>query len=959
MPDESVFTAGDLSNLREKSHNSIVYVSVFKPATLLTARVNDAGAAHGDRTIVYDTGVGPNFSLIENGQTLWVGTAAGLHDKGKVRIKDIAGAAAAGSTIVAENSINWGNNDYLTFLHNYELWPIFPSFDPATGIFTKDIGTGATGVTYTDENTQPPPVCLAGPHRAKEYKTSNIVFDIDLSDSYAIADGATISSYAASIAPAAAGATVTINGGTGVGDVTATQKGQWIVKYTVTDSNAKTQVTYRTYNTNAPLLDLDNLALNGAWPKGYKFSFSLHASANTLADMPDGTICVLWYDSTIGGVANTFVEIWGNNFKGHITYGYLRRDRISTDFIEAGDVVNFEVSTIEALLDAKTEYGSIDLEAVAASTKWYQYASWMTVGRAIHHALKWHSTIFEVADVLGLMDNTVGVHFAEMNESSLYQRASSLASKKGIFANLCCDRMGRLHLSEDSQMQSDATRAAMDVLFSVSTVDIGNEIPMPRHQEKRVILAYLDGFAFDATTLVDTPLLSLSPGTVPNPEGTTKTKDSGQVLTNQAEANEKAGRVLAVSNKEFDEWSMQFSGNYLGVVEIIPSLGLYKWFIADALIARDLPLLDSKLICRSVSHRFPEDGDIQTVATFEPVVISEDGQTDTYPSAPGCKPGQGSTAGVSDPTPGDEDAEEAEIPPTVLTVFSATSVDKRQVGVDTDWVNITTDANIEGGDFDPYWPQQAQSYDPGGIQYDLVGSGLLKEATGLEETPVDALPASPPPDTWSDATPPTVNNVDFIAEQYDDFVEDDRYFLISYFTLGNYRAWLLKRSGAVDSYLPLFNGALPTQVKAIWMAVTSEHVITTSWHDLATDKLKLHSFTKSPFAFDAEFDLGTTSEAELDAYTKWAIPVSTSEVDALSPSSTAPFHVAGRMVNPVSLPADTYYILKYTGSWSEIAVFDEGDVAFDLGTSYVAALTISAADADGTRDYRAAVVEPI
>jgi hypothetical protein len=951
----AIISAGDQTNLRDKRHEATVFLSIFKPTTLLDARVNDAGIARGERSIIYNGGSG-NFPLIETHQLIKISAlGAGQYEKGIFWIKNITGTVVAGTITMPENSVDWDDNDYVRIEHFYGLHPRLPNFDVATEIFYKDIGTGPTGVTYAaagDPNLDTPPVVCVTPHRAREYRGTPIVFDFDAGDSYAIADGTVVISYAASVQPVA-GAVLVINGGTGVGTLTCSIAGQWWVKFTATDDNGKSQDSYRSFNTNPPDVKMTYNPLQGDWPRGYVFSIDLPSTDNLLTDVPDGALAVLWYDNKFDGVSG-FVDLWGD-WDGHICYGYLRRDTSQTSYETGAEVVSFEFTTAEALLDSMSEYGSIDLEAKASPAEWYEFdANNLTPGTGADHILRWHSTAHLVCELWGFKDNDKEMQFMVASEGSLLQRVNNLGWQKGIFASLVSDRMGRLHFVQDSQMLNDTDRAALDTVFTLDAKDVSGDIVVPREPEKRVLLSNLDGFTFDPATLTSDAFMALAPGTAPEPFGTGKSKVSGQVVEDQTDVNERTGRLHSVANAQYGPWPLRFRGNYLGAFDIIPSIGFYVWDLVDNTLARELPLNGSNLICRRVSSSIDNQGNIFMDVDFEVEAPSYLGESETYPSAPGCKPGQGSTAGINDQTRGDEEIEAivGPNPNVVLATFASTTVSKRQFGVDVDWSTLTTDAGIEHGKFDPFWPRFALTYDPDFLRYSYCGAGLIKDVVGQAGTPASALPVSPPPNTWSDATAPTTGNVIYLAEFYDLFVALDRYFLISYQFGGLWRGWLMKRSGVVDSYLPLFSGALPTQVKPVWLAVTCAHILVTSWHDLATDKLKMLVFDKSPFAYSTEYDLGNGSLAQLDDREHWAFPVATPDYSDGSPDATAPFIAAGIMVNPAVMAAGTYYALHYDGSsWSEIEVKDDTGVTEDMLTDWIGSMVAGPADTVNGRAY--------
>src|SRR5688572_3294360 len=98
-----VLSSPDLTKLRTGQQAARLYLSVFKPTTLLTALINEPSAVPGQRQIDYGGGTGTGFSLIEGGQPL-------LFNGRKVRIKSITGNQTSGTITLAENSEVWADN---------------------------------------------------------------------------------------------------------------------------------------------------------------------------------------------------------------------------------------------------------------------------------------------------------------------------------------------------------------------------------------------------------------------------------------------------------------------------------------------------------------------------------------------------------------------------------------------------------------------------------------------------------------------------------------------------------------------------------------------------------------------------------------------------------------------------------------------------------------------------------
>jgi hypothetical protein len=629
----ATLTAGELTNLRTTKHSSKFYLSVLQPTTLLTARVNNVSITRGDRSIAYDTGSG-TYASIEAGQTLWVGTSAGDNDVGRIRVKSITGSATSGTITVDENGIDWIDNLHLTILHHYEIWPIPPRID--SGVFYKFYDT-----TYSNQNSLPNPVAIAGPHQAGFLASGSLIINVPVADSYATTSGATISTTSVSVTPSA-GSSVGAEAG-GVIPVTYTTAGTRWIKQTTTDSNGKTQSTFRVhfvYDTSTlPYNDFEIGNLGGDWnSSGWQFNATVYGDVS-LSDFPDGTIVLLWREGRHDD-AETYVNLWtiGDNI---VCSGYIRRDSQSDDLSTGDGSVSFTVETPNAVLANRSEMGTVSIEAQTSPGTWYQYASWLTAGRAVHHLLLWHSTTMHTVDVYGLLDNTLGVEVAEFSEDSLLGRVNGFGYTRGIFARMISDRLGRLHFSEDIQMFNETDRAAEDTVFTLGETDLGGDVNVSRESEEQAALSFIDGFSFDGSTA--TVLISIAGGyidgsgtsiQVPEPAGSGSINRTRQILNDQTDSNEKCGRLLAAGNNRLKEIRVPMRGDYLGAYDIDPQNGWYNWGVANATLKRQLALNGKLLLPRRVQHDLDvSQGTINSSIIFEAEAFGPDGIPGNYPTS--------------------------------------------------------------------------------------------------------------------------------------------------------------------------------------------------------------------------------------------------------------------------------------------------------------------------------------
>ena len=632
----TTISAGNLTKLRTERQSSNAWLSAFQPVTLLTALVNDSGVTRGQRSIDYDTGSGSGYSTIAYGQMVEVDTDDGTQ---LTWVISITGSQSSGTITVAENGIVWGNNMTFRVKHFYGIRPAPP--DIRSGIFYKFYS-----VTYTNQNLTPNPVCVMGTHRAGFLSSGSIAFSITAAGSYAVANGASISSYSWSCVHNGGGTSgITIASASSASTtITITTADQYWLSCTVTDSNGKQMTGYRAlfvHDANdMPFSNFTIQSLTGDWDGG-GWKMSLNATGATpLSEFPDGTLVVVWYQNKFNGVAG-YVNMWGISDEVLIT-GYLRQDTDSDNFSEGTGNVTFQISTVDDLLNNVGPLGTISLNAVTSPAKWYEYANWMTVGRSIYHLILWHAYgIAQTVDIIGLTSNTLRVKNTDYSENNFGQMINNLAWNKGIFAKFICDRLGRLHLVQDSQMLGDAARAALDTIFIVTTADVSGSVDVVRQPEATVIFTQMDGFYFDGST--STPFVSIIPGyresgvsyIMPDDRGGATAQVGNQVLdSTQALSNERVGRYHATQNNNPRELRYATPGNYIGAYDIIPSAGWYNWGIADDDLVRNTELYGRLMVCRHVEAQCDFQGGIIGVnVVLEPEAIGPDGIQGNYPTS--------------------------------------------------------------------------------------------------------------------------------------------------------------------------------------------------------------------------------------------------------------------------------------------------------------------------------------
>ena len=143
-------TLSELALLRSQPHETNLWLSIYKPSTILACQINDASIAPGARPITYNNVTEGSYTNIWYGMTMYVGTTPGGRDVGRIRVR------SATSTIiyVAENSdIEWADDLYLTVVDFYEINAMYPRMDvPDPADPTQQVWYKDYDIPYTNQN---------------------------------------------------------------------------------------------------------------------------------------------------------------------------------------------------------------------------------------------------------------------------------------------------------------------------------------------------------------------------------------------------------------------------------------------------------------------------------------------------------------------------------------------------------------------------------------------------------------------------------------------------------------------------------------------------------------------------------------------------------------------------------------------------------------------------------------
>ena len=784
--------------LRYAQHQTQLFLSVLVPRDLWAASVNDAGILRGDTVIAFNGGAGLDFSAIEEIQEVWIGSSPGGEDIGRARIRSISSGdgGVTGTLTVADNPLLWVDGANITFKHDYPLRPKYPYIDLAE-IFYKD-----GDIVYTDQNLLPPPVVLAGPHLAEFFDGSgSATFDFELGNSYAVTQGATISTYSASVYPLTGVVSLTINPATGVGSLVANQALQYWVKFTIVDSNGKSQSSYRCYFAHDPAPSSSgypitnfSTSIEGTWDgAGWSAGLKMNAAFNK-ATIPDGTLAILWQLPYFDGApitSNTMSRFEPSAY--NLVTGYIRNDTQNMDLQAGVKGIDFTLTTPEGRLRNMYDF-SVSLRAVANPIYWYQYAPWLTIGRALHHLWKWHSTLFEVCDVAGLLDNTYGRVYAGFSDGNLYDMANSYALNTGIRAKVVSDKGGVIYLSPEIQLLTDSQRAALIVALDIQMLDRSATHTIVDRPENRSPFVTASGFSFfgafeaDGETPIAFSHCAIAPGAKPTYDGPSPSSLDKQTVSSQSEMNEIAGRFFAQQNNHSPEYRVSFHGNYLMIFD--PAYT--EWWTTSlntTETSRGISWSTKRLILRRVSGEYDNlTGFMRTSAIFEP---EQDGNIGIETDCEGLPADAG---GEESPIPAPEDIGDA-----LATTSHTNSVYLKGLTT-TNW-DLRRVLNSWDGAADPFWRITQGTYASSSAIIWRSGDGNIERTTDAGLTWQNVTPLVDPPNDAVDFPVPVVANLDFIT--FDVSYINNQQFLFGarwQNISGTWRSWLARTDDNGSTY---------------------------------------------------------------------------------------------------------------------------------------------------------------
>lgn len=560
----SIPTYTELTLLRSHPHETNLWLSIYKPTTVLSVQLNNASAAPGDRIIPYDNVFEGWYTSVESGMTMYIGTTPGAKDVGRIRVR-----SATDSTItVAENSdINWEDNLFLTVVKFWEIDAIYPRIT-STGTTTywyKDYD-----IEYTNQNDVLGTVVCMGPHNARFLRDGTGTVYYSATGTYSLlgSDPLTYEWWFD-------GATVTGSSALTPGNVYYSSPGHYTTRLKVTDSNGVVDTSYRHISIydrleegpNVPILDWSFISLEGSRDSG-GWTARLSVREN-IEDIVDGALVVIFADDWYGGVKT---PIGGNAVgRNYVVFtGYILDGTINYNYVSSS--VEFQVGSPTEVMKLAEGFSvavnsSVDPSAQDADddnipSAWVLVKD-MDCRRAIYHYLRWHSTVLMTND-FQFLGTDYAIEYFDANRSSLYDAIDGLM-KGTLVGNVVCDRQGKIWAEVSIMATDGAISGSFPNTMLLDNQDWMGSPIIDEQPINEVSYIEMGGIYFDSAgggySGTSTAYLSAAPGEAPAYRGKVE-RIQGLALSSQTMLNKLNGNVFAYKNARYPDIQFNLVGNY-------------------------------------------------------------------------------------------------------------------------------------------------------------------------------------------------------------------------------------------------------------------------------------------------------------------------------------------------------------------------------------------------------------
>lgn len=606
-------TAPELALFRTPGQWGKLRAAIFQPHTIYTARINQVFSTwDGVLEITYDTGSGTLADVLPD-MTLLIGSSAGAHDVGIVRLRD----KDSDTFFIGETSdIKYADNHFLTVIDDFGLWARHVRL--SAGVPFMDGGTA-----YSDQHTNFDPTPIMGANRALKLEGASVSASFSAAGSYVL--DSSISGYSWSAPGSSSSSGMT----TATPTITWNTVGWKLVYLTLTAANGKTffgvRYVFVWNDANPPSSAvIDNPPRCDVESGGWQFELTLLSGVD-LATVRDHALVILFAEDYYGTTQQSIGPVTG--CENIVVTGWIARESINWN-PEQGQV-RFIGYTAQYWLSQIPAYPD-GVELVTGTPAAWTEIQGLTINKGLFHFLRWRTTATRVMDVF-LTDDTKFTKEVSSLAGNLWEQLREMAFLQ-IYARPGVNALNQLFIEVHPQLVPEASRTWPTVM-TITKEDWQEEIDIERVTMNEVAAVSLSGVAVNESG-VATAHFALSTGHVFSHYGRPEIQDK-LLVESQSQANTLCGLYFSWRNNPYPDIPIVLAANN----RLIDCFPRQKCLIT--IVSADTPrgiAYSGGLIPTSVALvPDPETGYLHTEVTFE----AETGLTANIISVNGDVPGSG------------------------------------------------------------------------------------------------------------------------------------------------------------------------------------------------------------------------------------------------------------------------------------------------------------------------------
>lgn len=526
------------------------YCFLHAPAIIFQARVNQSFFLFPMTSITYDGVVGSyDYTDIEEGMTLLLGTTQGGDDLGRVRVaKNSAGTVASSTAIVIQRA-SQGTNDgelnpaddaWITVLNLRKVWATPPTID-------------TNGVTYMDNdkaftsNRSFPPIANGDPDVLVVIEDDATEVELSFGNVAAIVtnpDATSSVTHAWAFDSTCTPATSS----DAAPSVTIPRNTVFYAKHTVTDSQGTTYTHYSLVavvgKEHANLIKKFRISEHARRPEGQTVRIDFD-DAVPYGTYPDGTEILIAQRERYGATAGSLA---GADDREHMLFaGWIYDEQNEGEATELGFIGRTSITAYDAALtlDQLPGFPTV-VERDSAPAQWEQMKA-ANLDRYVHRILSAYSNVLTRA-CFTWSGTGATYSFSALGSdgATIYQQAD--LRTQAIAFKLTCDRHGRLAMMRDPMLAATANRTSTIIVPILETdwrrYSVRYTRPPRVHwnwgEAVVVTTADADTLAFDDIPTV----FCVAPGDAPGQGGRSQTTGQ-QLVVSQSELNIREGHRYA------------------------------------------------------------------------------------------------------------------------------------------------------------------------------------------------------------------------------------------------------------------------------------------------------------------------------------------------------------------------------------------------------------------------------